>query len=262
MRNTSYSGIDSWLDRLNPLTKIAFAGLVTYMAFFTPALLLPYILAILSIPAAIVGNVVKPFLSFVVRYMSLIAALLLLVHGMFNPADKTVAFVVGPAVFYQEGLLFALGIIGTLLVVISFFYLLTLTTHPGKLVAALVDAGLPSRAGYLVLATLQIVPQMTRRVEIIREAQQSRGMEIEGNLLVRTQAFFPLIGPLVIGSLMDLQERGMTLETRGFGAKAKVTHYLEVGDTAWERQVRRVLLWIAIGYTVLILALKVRSLIG
>ena len=46
----------------------------------------------------------------------------------------------------------------------------------------------------------------------------------------------PLLGPVVMSSLTDAQERGMTLETRGFGIKGvKLTTYVEVTDV-YKRQ--------------------------
>ena len=103
------------------------------------------------------------------------------------------------------------------------------TTYTGKLVAALTASGLNPKAGYLVLASLNVVPQMQRRMSVIQEAQSARGVETGGSLSGRIKAFIPLLGPVVMSSLTDAQERGMTLETRGFGIKnVKQTTYVEV----------------------------------
>ena len=85
------------------------------------------------------------------------------------------------------------------------------------------------KIGYLILASLNVVPQMQRKVKIIQEAQESRGVEVTGSFLQRAKAFLPLIGPVVLSSLTDAQERGMTLETRGFSIKGiKPTTLIEV----------------------------------
>ncbi|MBN6205357.1 energy-coupling factor transporter transmembrane protein EcfT, partial [Ralstonia pickettii] len=69
----------------------------------------------------------------------------------------------------------------------------------------------------------QLIPQMRTTVSKITDAQRSRGMETEGNLLVRTKAFIPLIGPVVLNSLNDTRERAIALEMRGFNMKHKKT---------------------------------------
>ena len=58
----------------------------------------------------------------------------------------------------------------------------------------------------------------------ITDAQRSRGMETEGNLLTRAKAFLPLISPVVMGALINTRERAVALEVRGFAAKQKKTY--------------------------------------
>ena len=59
--------------------------------------------------------------------------------------------------------------------------------------------------------------------DVIADAQRSRGMETEGNLLVRIKAFLPLISPVVMSALTATRERAIALEVRGFGAKGLKT---------------------------------------
>lgn len=128
-----------------------------------------------------------------------------------------------------EGTLYALKVSSTLLVFLTTFYLFMQTTKNSETVAALTQSGLNMKIGYLILASLNVVPQMQRKVKNIQEAQESRGVEVTGNFLQRTKAFLPLIGPVVLSSLTDAQERGMTLETRGFSIKGiKPTSFVEV----------------------------------
>lgn len=257
MQNTSaYIGIDSWVDRLNPLTKVTFVVVICYLSFISPNYILPLFLYLLVFPIAAAGKVLKLYLNFALKYLTIILLMLFLIHGLFNPSNATVVFQFYFIRFYQEGLLFALNIASRLLVLLSIFYLFTITTKPSKMMSALVGAGLSSKIGYLVLATLNVVPQMQRRVAIIREAQQSRGVEIAGKLMVRIKALIPLVGPLVMGSLVDLQERGMTLEIRGFGSSHKPTQYVETFDTRGQKVSRRIMFWIAIITTIIIVLRK------
>ena len=65
------------------------------------------------------------------------------------------------------------------------------TTYTGKLVAALTETGLPPKVGYLILASLNVVPQMQRRMSVIQEAQNARGVETGGGVISRVKAYIP-----------------------------------------------------------------------
>ena len=55
-------------------------------------------------------------------------------------------------------------------------------------------------------------------------------------MLARIKAYIPLLGPVVMSSLTDAQERGMTLETRGFGITGvKQTTYVEVKKSGLDK---------------------------
>ena len=98
-----------------------------------------------------------------------------------------------------------------------------MTTKPSDLIESLVRRGLSPRLGYVLGSVLQIIPEMVGTMETITDAQRSRGMETEGKLLVRIKAFIPLIGPLVMNSLVSTRERSMALEVRAFNSKSKKT---------------------------------------
>lgn len=157
-----------------------------------------------------------------------ITVMLLFIQGLYSPNNKTIIADLGFAQVGLEGILYALKIVTTLLVFLGAFFIMNKTTYSGNLVAALTNLGLPGKAGYLVLASLNVVPQMQRRMSVIQQAQEVRGVEMQGGLLSRIKAYIPLLGPVVMSSLINTQERGMTLETRGFGIKGvSRTTYVE-----------------------------------
>ncbi|MBV9788406.1 MAG: energy-coupling factor transporter transmembrane protein EcfT, partial [Chloroflexi bacterium] len=117
-----------------------------------------------------------------------------------------------------------------------------LTTHPGILMSGLVQKGMPPTLAYVIVTTLQIVPQMRERANLIVDAQRSRGLETQGSLLRRARALFPLIGPLVLGALLDVEERTLALESRAFSAPTPKTSLFELPDPAYERVLRWLIL--------------------
>ena len=226
------------IERLNPMTKI-FAifslGLGTLISP-GPRLGLAVIAGLFG--AAWLAGIKKDFAKIMFGFGIPVTAMLLFIQGCYHPGNVTFIADLGFAKVGLEGVRYALKIISTLLVFLGTFYIMNKTTYPGKLVAALTESGMPPKAGYLVLASLNVVPQMQRRMSVIREAQEARGVETGGGITARIKAYIPLLGPVIMSSLTDAQDRGMTLETRGFGiAGVKPTAYVEVCKTRTDRAV-------------------------
>ena len=186
-----------------------------------------------------------------------ITVMLLFIQGCYSPKNVTIIADLGFAKVGLEGVLYALKIVSTLLVFLGAFYIMNKTTYTGKLVAALTGTGMPPKAGYLVLASLNVVPQMQRRMSVIQEAQSARGVETGGGMIARLKAYIPLLGPVVMSSLTDAQERGMTLETRGFGVKGvKQTSYVEVANTKLDKILKTILILFFVVVTVVSLLMR------
>ncbi|MGB4751371.1 MAG: energy-coupling factor transporter transmembrane component T, partial [Fervidobacterium sp.] len=102
----------------------------------------------------------------------------------------------------------------------------------------LVQKGLSPRFGYVLASVLQIIPQMLSTTSTITDAQRSRGLETEGNLFQRFSAFFALLGPLVLNSLVEARERAMAIEIRGFGVEGKRTFVRQILETKTDRWIK------------------------
>ncbi|WP_369385052.1 energy-coupling factor transporter transmembrane component T [Latilactobacillus fuchuensis] len=126
--------------------------------------------------------------------------------------------------------------------VVSFlgtFYLFSKTIYSGRLSATMNSHGVSSRLIYLLLASLNIVPEMQRRVKVVGQAQEARGLHTTGSIFSRFRAFVPLIGPVILSSLISAQERGMALELKGLGIiDVKATSLVESRDTKLDQSIR------------------------
>ena len=98
--------------------------------------------------------------------------------------------------------------------------------------------GFSPRFGYVFISLFQLIPQMTEKMATITDAQKSRGMETEGNLLVRMKAFLPLISPVIMSSFIDTKERAIALEVRGFNAKNRKTFLNEQHTTTLDKVIQ------------------------
>jgi energy-coupling factor transporter transmembrane protein EcfT len=81
------------------------------------------------------------------------------------------------------------------------------------------------------VTTLQLVPQFVIKANTILDAQRSRGLETQGNIITRARALLPLVLPLVLGSLLEVEERAIAIEARAFNSNRVETSLLEIPDS-------------------------------
>lgn len=238
---TLYAARESGLHRLHPLTKLSLAGFLFVVGLALPGTITPYMVFILAVlPLAAWGRVARKLFGAAWRVVLPFAVSVFLVQGFFWP-NGTPLLSIGPISLREEGVIFAAASTGRILLVVSCFLLFALATRPDLLMAALTQRGFPGSIAYIVVATVQIVPRFQAKAAAILDAQRSRGLEIEGNLLQRLRALLPLIAPLILGSLVDVEERAMAIEVRAFNHPGPKTSMIVIGEAPWEQIARWIL---------------------
>jgi len=233
---------ESGMHRLHPLTKLALVAFCLVLGLFLPGVWLTYLaFMLLIVPLAAWAGVLPSFLRAVFKTALPVVISVFLVQGLFWPGGTPILHL-GPLSLKQEGLQFAIRSAGRFITVVSSFLLLTFTTRPDGLMLALSQRGFPNSIAYIMLATMQIVPRFQTKANTILDAQRSRGLETEGNLLVRLRALLPLVQPLLLGSIIDIEERAIALEVRAFGRQGPKTSLLVLHDTPAQRVLRWLLL--------------------
>jgi energy-coupling factor transport system permease protein len=237
--NSLYLPGNSWLHQLHPLTKLTFSLAAVVIIFGGPgdwlSAILPGLLALWILwRAGLAWWVGRAIL----RLLAPLTMVLFLVHGFFNPLNQTILVEVGPFSVGQDGLAFASLIVTRLASTLAASLLLMASTHPTHLIQSLEEAGLPHGLAYLLGSPLLLLPQMAGRVQAIQAAQQARGLETQGNLFQRMRALFPLVAPLVFSAIVDVEDRALALEVRGFNAPNPKTRLTELLDTQGQRAAR------------------------
>ena len=244
-----YLAGDRFLYRLNPVTKLVVVGCVIMLTFLAPGSWTPWLMFTLLGLLALSNNLARPFFRSLWRIIAPLALFLFVIHGLFSPDGQTILLTVGPLALKQEGLAFAWLMTGRILSVTGVSLLLVFTTPPAALMLALAQHGVPTALTYIMGTTLQIIPQMRARAAAIIAAQQARGLETTGSLPQRVRALRPLITPLVLSSLVDVEERAIALEARAFRANRPKTSLTDLPDPPGERLLR----WLGFGLTLLII---------
>ena len=75
---------------------------------------------------------------------------------------------------------------------------------------------------------------MSKNSKTIMAAQRARGIETEGNLMVRAKAFVPSLVPLILTAITGAEERVMTLEARGFSVNGTKTSVYKLKKSGLE----------------------------
>ncbi|WEV67011.1 energy-coupling factor transporter transmembrane component T [Bifidobacterium sp. ESL0769] len=242
------------MGKANPLVKFLGVFVLGLAALLWPDFTLGLALVVVLFVLAWRVGCLKPFSKLMFGFGVPMAVMLMFIQGFYSPKNTTVIGDFGFAQLGLQGVLYAAKIVATVLVFLGSFYIANKTTYIGSLVSALTQIGCPSKVGYLIFASLNVVPQMQRKTTVIRQAQSARGLATGGGLISRFKAFLPLMGPVVMSSLTDAQERGMTLETRGFGVKGvRRTNYVKVSWTFKDA----VALWSLLTVFVIILVLSI-----
>ena len=238
----------SWLHRRNPLTKLLALALVLLSAFLLPPVVL-IALAIAIVAAVWSAGLLRPTAR-AMRIPALLLLSILVVNGFFFPGAKDVIVSLGPLSLTREGLTFGLISAGRILVAVLASVAFLFTTLADDMLETLISRGASHRISFVILSAVQMVPRMQARAGSILEAQQARGLSLEGSFVRRIRALIPLIGPVMLGSLVDVRERTFALEARGFGARPNRTAYRIVADPPIDRWLRLALAAACLGVVV------------
>lgn len=229
---------NSPLHQLNPLTKAAlmFCCLGAAFGFPNPYWVVGYYLVVM-LGLAAWGNMLKPFLIQSAKLILPFFLSLFIIQGFFY-GGSTILLRLGPFSYSLEGMEVAFGFTVRILQAIGGMTLFIFSTRPDHLMLSLQKHGFPHQAMYLVVTTMQIIPQFQNKAVDILEAQQARGLETQGNFIVRLKALFPVVVPMILGSLIDIDERAIALESRAFSKGGPKTSLIEIPDSDLQKIIR------------------------
>jgi len=250
-RLSFYVKRDSPFHRLNPLTRLTLALGLTFIAFLSPWYWTPVALIVLVIvPLTVAAKVYREYFATALRLILPATGFLFVMQALFQPVGREYIFQFWFLHVTHESLAVAFANATRIFAMVSSFTLFLLTTHPSELMGDLTRRGLPSQFAYVIISTIQILPQMRAKAQTIIAAQRSRGLDTEGSFFKRVGALVPLVGPLVFGSLVEVEERAIAIEARGFTSTREKTSLSEIPDRGFDKAVRWVLGLLVLGVLV------------
>lgn len=199
-----------------------------------PVSLVLVAIAVPAIAAGVVRDLVRTSLLLTLP----IAISALLVNLFFFPGGQQVLLRLGPITATAEGLEFALEILVRIMAISGAITLFYLTTRPQDLVVDLERRGVSARVAFVANASVQTVPAMVERAQQIAAAQRARGLDTEGSIWRRVRGVLPIVGPVILGSIAEVEERTLALEARGFTRPGRRTLLWWPADSALQRVAR------------------------
>lgn len=199
-----------------------------------PAILVALGVIAPALAAGVLGRLLRASLLLTLP----IALSVLVINVFFFPDGATVLLRVGPFTATAEGLAFAAEVLARLVAISGAITLFYLTTPPAGLVLDLEHRGVSPRVAFVALASVQTVPAMVERAATITAAQRARGLDTEGSFWRRARGLLPLAGPVLLGSIGEVEERAMALDARGFTRPGRRTLLWWPPDSARQRLAR------------------------
>lgn len=245
-----------WLD-LNPLTKLniclafAFSALImTDYRYGIPLCLACCVMAALS-------GKFKEFFSLYGRICMIIIVFVTIIRqiGMRTGNVTPLINILGWQ-WYTESFIagwntitFILGFSGSLI----FFFA---TTPMRDLMYSFEQLGMSHEQSFIMLASMQNIIDLKKASVTILDSQKSRGIETEGNILVRARAFFPTLGPLLLGAITSTEEKAIAMDARAFSVKRKHTFLRELAPAGTGEKILSIAAWVVCAATVVIRVLR------
>jgi energy-coupling factor transport system permease protein len=226
---------DSPLHRAHPYTPLALAAGLFMIAFAAANPGAVGVVVALSLALALAAGAARELMRPLLVFALPTWVLLLVVHGLLGPEPYRP---VGPLEVSAAGFERALVLGGRVTAIVTAFVAALAAVSPARLVEAMSARGAGFKGTFLLVSTLTLVPRLRGRATRVLEAQQCRGLRIGGSPLARARTLAPLVLPLVLGALSEVDEQVLALEARGATAAARRTALDPPADPWSERLLR------------------------
>ena len=226
------------MKKLYPITKLFICLALLFSLFIISSYIYNYCMAIIcGVIAVGFGVSLKTYVKRIFFSLFWLLIAIFIIQSIFLPSGE-VLLKIGIISVYKEGLFKAIILTSRITAFVSILTLLILITPAKDFTIALEKKGLNPKAAFILLLSLQMIPEMKKQANIIMNSQKSRGVETEGNILVRAKALIPVFIPLVLSSIVNTEEKAITLEARGFSIGEKRTILDDIKETEYDKKVK------------------------
>jgi len=212
---------------LDPRTKVIVFSSVIALAFICKDI----VVMLALVAAALATALLSERRNFIAGGLKTMAPLLLVAFFLWSFMHEWSIFQ-----RYSEGTNFQLGAFMTLRLFLILLVSLEFVAMigPSELVKALNSFRLPYKAVFILGLTLRHLYTIADDYRAIKEAQASRGLELDkGSLTKRIKNYIPVLIPLFVRSIENAEKLTLAMELRSFSFKRKryLDRKLKTADT-------------------------------
>lgn len=210
----------NWIQRLYPTTKAWLTLAIILCAMFFKGFYFQYAIFIVFAVISLFSGVLSHYLSLFFKSIFVICLFIFIMQVFLVYHDKIIwswGILHASNTGLQTSLLMTSKIVAIGSVLIWFFQ----ATQVKDITKAMQLAGWNKKLIFVILSTMQLIPQMQALTKTISDAQESRGVETQGGLWTRIKSFIPMLGPVVLTSIEQNEERVLTLQSRSFSSKQR-----------------------------------------
>jgi energy-coupling factor transport system permease protein len=227
MRFLLFYETDSFLHRVNPLTKLVFTTVVMVLLTAIVDPMTPVAVTMLGLLAIVLlGHIpllqtLRTLRPFVIVAFGLFWTTALFYASVMQPFAQW-----GPLALTKDGVAYGVAIMLRILAIFVVSLLFTLTTDPTAFLQALVQqAHVSPRFGYGIIAAYRFVPLFDGQLASIRAAHRIRGVPVGGGLVAHYRRLVGHMVPLLAGAIRHAERVALAMDARGFGAAESRTYY-------------------------------------
>lgn len=208
---------DTIIHKLDPRSKMTLTIAISVVSILFSELLPMLILFLLVLPLVFISKSTKQWIRSL-KGLSMIIFLVLILNIVFPSSLQP-----------EYRITFAITMTLRLIILLTVFSILFLTTYPNDLALALIKLGLSQDIALTFIMAVRFVPILARENRLILDAQKSRGLELDkGNILKRIRNYIPVLVPIVVNAIYRAIQLAEALESRAYGAYEKRTFLEEL----------------------------------
>ena len=230
MLQFSYFPGDSFLHRIDPISKFAWLISIAFLSYIVNNPVHQIAIAVVIVLCALILAKLpaKKFFAGFSIFMSF-AIFLFLLQLFFAPPENTrILYQLGPIRISEASLHFALILGVRVINVGSSALIFTMTTEPARLVNSMITIlKVPYRFAYTFYAALRYIPVFENEARNILNAHAVRGAGMDEGFLSKARMVTRLTVPLLISGLRKAKNSAIAMEGRAFGAFPKKTMTVE-----------------------------------
>ncbi|QEE16629.1 ATP-binding cassette domain-containing protein [Promethearchaeum syntrophicum] len=234
-RLSSPSQSENWISKLNPVMKLTFLIIFTFLLFYQDSIIFLVIIYLLLLVIAKSANLSVSSILRQIRWLIMLTLIYIPLNTLFDAnitqTDEVLFYFFSDNLPVRRLALYYSLRTGFLIIIfISTSIMFTKTTSPKDLVYSLIQIGIPYRYAFSFMIGLRYIPLIEQESNTIEIAQQLRGAYIRKGISIRKiyNHLIERITTLLISIIRKAKTTASTIEARGFGFFKRRTNLYQV----------------------------------